>query len=86
MYYNSLVNDPDMMIQVELVDVLYLNDTMTPWKSNLDQNSESKLNVSSDITLEQFSQVMENISQKDNYTYDYAVAVMKYFKKVLILI
>ena len=79
MYYNSLVNDPDMMIQIELVDVLYLNNTMTPWTSNLDQKSESKPKVNSDITLQQFSQVMENISQNLNYSYDYAVAVMEYF-------
>ena len=79
MYYNSLVNDTDIMIQLELVDVLFLNDTVTPWTSNLDQNSTSKPNVSSDFTLNEFSKVMEKISQNLNYSYDYAVAVMKYF-------
>ena len=78
MYYNSLVNDTDIMIQLELVDVLFLNDTVTPWTSNLDQNSTSKPNVSSDIT-QIFSQVNEKISQNLKYSYDYAVAVMKYF-------
>ena len=79
MYYNSLVNDPDLMIQLELVDVLFLNDTMTPWTSNLGPISGSKEHVDSDITLQEFSQVMENISSNLNYTYDYAVAVMEYF-------
>ena len=80
MYYNSLVNDPDMMIQIELVDVLILNKTMTPWTSiKSSQKPDSKDKVDSDITLTEFSQVMENISQNLNYSYDYAVAVMEYF-------
>ena len=80
MYYNSLVNDPDMMIQIELVDVLILNKTMTPWTSiKSSQKNDSKDLVDSDITLKEFSYLMESNSQNLNYTYDHAVAVIKYF-------
>ena len=72
MYHNSLATDPDIMIQLSLVDVLILEDPKkTPWTSSFSQGSK----IYDDVATIAFSQAMENISL--NYTFDYAVAVMK---------
>ena len=66
------MDDPDIMIQISLVDVLILDDlNETPWipssgvKSSLDGN----------VTLHKFGQAMEK--RTFSYNYDHAVAVMK---------
>jgi len=72
MYHNSLATDPDIMIQLSLVDVLILEDpTNTPWTSSISQGSK----IYDDVATTAFAQAMENMSL--NYTFDYAVAVMK---------
>ena len=84
MYHNSLANDPDIMIQLALVDVLIMeNQTMTPWTSS---NTQSKKGmdpecvtlckqVNASDTVNTFAQTMEKM--KLNYSFDYAVAVMR---------
>ena len=57
------------MIQLSLVDVLILEDT--PWTSSISQGSK----IYDDDTVTAFAQAMEIMSL--NYTFDYAVAVMK---------
>ena len=65
------------MIQLALVDVLILEDTRkTPWASLQSSSSQgSKNKIYDDITVTAFAQAMEIMSL--NYTFDYAVAVMK---------
>ena len=77
MYHDSLVNDPDIMIQISLVDVMILEDpTKTPWTSSQSLNSQgSRKKIYIDVAKTAFAQAMENMSL--NYTFDYAVAVMK---------
>ena len=66
-----------MMIQLSLVDVLILEDpTKTPWTSSQSLNSQGSVNqINGDVALLAFAQAMEIMSL--NYTFDYAVAVMK---------
>ena len=65
------------MIQLSLVDVMILEDpTKTPWTSSQSSNKQGFRNkINGDVALLAFAQAMENMSL--NYTFDYAVAVMK---------
>ena len=65
------------MIQLSLVDVLILEDpSKTPWTSSLSSNSQGSRNkIYDDVATTAFAQAMNKMSL--NYTFDYAVAVMK---------
>ncbi len=66
------MDDPDIMIQIALVDVLILDDPKeTPWIPS----SGVKSKVDGGETLEKFAQAMEK--KTFSYNYDHAVAVME---------
>ena len=66
MYENSFQNDPDLTINVVLVDILNFN-----W-------SDSLIGVDINEKTNQFASAMQNM--KLDFNFDYALAITKYFE------
>ena len=86
-FKNSLANDPDLMLTVSLANLLIFNDdSLTPWTnvsvvgvSNdflyYQNNPQYGYAISATKSITQFADVINNM--KFNFTFDYAVAIMK---------
>jgi hypothetical protein len=88
-YQASLASDPDLMLTVSVANILIFNDdSLTPWTdvSLVDVDDYSfpyYLNnpifgyaISANKSINLFANVINNM--KLNFTFDYAVAIMKY--------
>jgi hypothetical protein len=86
-YQNSFANDPDLMINVNLANVLIFNDdSLTPW-TNISlvgvpgityykNDPENGYAISANASLSQFANAINNM--EFDFTFDWAVAIMKY--------
>jgi hypothetical protein len=88
-YQASLATDPDLMLTVSLANVLIFNDdSLTPWTNislvgvadypylYYQNNSIFGYAISSTDSINLFANVINNMAL--NFTFDYAVAIMKY--------
>ena len=87
-FKNSLANDPDLMLTVSLANLLiFNNDSLTPWTnvslvgvtgyeySYYQNNTLYGHAISATKSITQFADTINNM--KLNFTFDYAVAIMK---------
>ncbi len=96
-YQASLARDPHLMLTVSLSNVLIFNDdSLTPWTNvNLvgvtdyaypyyQNNSIFGYAISATDCINQFANVINNMAL--NFTFNYAVAIMKYESWLLVII
>ena len=82
-FYNSLINDPDLMLTVSLANVLIFNDdSLTPWTNTtlcgipgVYQYKTYPPTISALCSVNEFANAINNLHL--NFSFDYASAVMK---------
>ena len=82
-FYNSLINDPDLMLTVSLANVLIFNDdSLTPWTNTtlcgipgVYKYKTNPPTISAPCSVKEFANAINNLHL--NFSFDYATAVMK---------